>query len=357
MRKLLIRFFIISCWLVGIFLALYWPKISFFSYQDNTINVFAWSDILHPDVVAEFEKETGINVKFNYYSSNEELLVKLKATKGEGYDLIIPSDYALQHLIQANLLKPLDKTKLSFWNDINPNLLNHSFDPNNQYSIPFEWEVFLFIINKNYFQNYPVDSSWKLVFDQKSIDYKIAMTNDPIEATLFASFYLFGPTTSLTPSQITQLQNLLVEQRKWVEVYASFRGDYFLSTGSCQLAIASSSYLFRALTTLPSNGYMIPKEGTFITLESLAIPRLSKKEALTYQLINYLFKEESVRSHFEMFAFFPSTLHSIPNLELAPDIQQLLFTSKEDFNNFHFMHSVTSQQKITDIWVEVKSKN
>lgn len=356
-KKIIIRFCIVACWIVGIFLALYLPKINFFSYKDNTLNVFAWSDILDPDVVTKFEQETGIKVKFNYYSSNEELLVKLKATKGEGYDLIIPSDYALRHLIQENLLKPIDKSKLPFWNAINPNLLNHSFDPNNLYSIPFEWEVFLFVINKDYFRDCPALPSWKLVFDRNSINYKIAMSNDPIEATLFASFYLFGPTTTLTPEQTKQVQDLLIEQKKWVEVYASFRGDYFLSTGSCQLAIASSSYIWRTLNLFPSIGYMIPKEGTFITLESLAIPLLSKKEDLTYQLINYLFREESVRAHFETFAFFPSTLHSFTNLQLDPTIKEVLFSSKEDFKNFYFMHEVMSQQKITDIWVEVKSKN
>ena len=183
------------------------------------------------------------------------------------------------------------------------------------------------------------------------------MSNDPIEATLFASFYLFGSTNSLSPSQINQVQHLLIEQRKWVEVYASFRGDYFLSTGSCQLAIASSSYLWRTLNLFPSIGFMIPKEGTFITLESLAIPRLSKKEALTYQLINYLFQEQSVRAHFDTFAYFPSTLNSIPNLKLNPDVKRLLFSSKKDFENFHFMHEVMPQQKMTDVWVEVKSKN
>ncbi len=356
-RKYLLRFCIIFAWLFGISLALYWPKINFFSYNDNSINVFAWSDILHPDIVAKFEKETGIKVKFNYYSSNEELLVKLKATQGEGYDLIIPSDYALQHLIQNNLLKSIDKSKLPFWNTINSNLLNHSFDPSNHYSIPFAWEIFLFVVNKDYFQKYPAPPSWKLVFDQNSINYKIAMSNDPIEATLFASFYLFGSTNSLSPSQINQVQHLLIEQRKWVEVYASFRGDYFLSTGSCQLAIASSSYLWRTLNLFPSIGFMIPKEGTFITLESLAIPRLSKKEALTYQLINYLFQEQSVRAHFDTFAYFPSTLNSIPNLKLNPDVKRLLFSSKKDFENFHFMHEVMPQQKMTDVWVEVKSKN
>lgn len=357
MKKLLIRLCIVSSWLVGIFIALYWPKINFFSYNDNTINVFAWSDILHPDVVADFEEKTGIKVKFNYYSSNEELLVKLKATKGEGYDLIIPSDYVLQYLIQDDLLKKIDKSKLPFWNMINPNLLSRSFDPCNLYSIPFEWEIFLFAINKEYFNKHPAPSSWKLLFDENTINYKIAMSNDPIEATLFASFYLFGPTTSLTQKQMLEVQNLLISQKKWVEAYASFRGDYFLSTGSCQLSVASSSYLWRTLKLFPSIGFVLPKEGTFITLESLAIPSASKKEALTYQLINYLFQEKSVKAHFESFGYFPSTLHSLPNLNLNSDFKRLLFSSKKDFENFYFMHEVMSQQKITDIWVEVKSKN
>ncbi len=79
------------------------------SYEPNSINVFAWGDILDPAVIADFEKETGIKVNLNYYSSNEELIVKLKATRGEGYDLIIPSDYAVKILIKEDLLKPIDQ--------------------------------------------------------------------------------------------------------------------------------------------------------------------------------------------------------------------------------------------------------
>jgi len=356
-KKTLLRLFIVFCWLLCICLALYWPKISFLRYNNNTINVFAWSDILDPSVIAEFEKETGIKVKFNYYSSNEELLVKLKATGGEGYDLIIPSDYALGNLIEENLLKKLDKSKLSFWQTMDPRLLDKFFDPGNRYSIPFEWEIFLFAVNKEYFSHHRKAPSWKLVFDKKTIDYKIAMTNDPIEATLFASFYLFGPVKTLDSARASSVQNLLSEQKSFVEAYASFRGDYFLSTGSCELAIASSSYLWKTFKQFPTIGFMIPKEGTFITVESFAIPKPSKKEALTYKLINYLFKKESILAHFESFGFFPATLHPLPNVNLSPDAEKLILASKKDFSHFHFMHEVMSQQKITDIWVEVKSKN
>ncbi len=357
MKKLGRRLCIVCCWVFTIFLFLYAPKANFWPYQDNTIHIFTWSDILHQDVIERFEKETGIKVKFNYYSSNEELLVKLKATKGEGYDLIMPSDYALTQLIQENLLQKIDKEKLTFWPKINPRLLNHSFDPGNQYSIPFEWEVYLLAFNTRYFADHPLTQSWNMLFDKDTVQYKIAMTGDPIEAFLFAAFYLFGPTSSLTPEQIEQVQNLLMWQKKWVGVYASFRSDYFLSTGSCQLAVASSSYMWRALQIFPSISLMTPEEGTFITLENLAIPSVSKKQELVYKLISYLFEEESVQSHFDTFGYFPSTLHTLPNLKLPPMFQKLVFATEEDFAKFHFMQEIIPQQQITNSWIEVISNN
>jgi spermidine/putrescine transport system substrate-binding protein len=357
MKKLTIRLSIVVLWICIIFAALYWPKMNFFSYQSNTINVFSWSDILDPKIVSSFEKETGIKVNFSYYASNEELLVKLKATKGRGYDLIIPSDYAVKNLIQGSLLKKIDRSKLLFWKDINPNLLGHFFDPKNQYSIPFEWEIFLIGINKDYFEKKPIPASWKLVFDPNTVHYKIAMTNDPIEATSFASFYLFGHKSSLTQTQIDQVKKLLILQKNWVEAYASFRGDYFLSTGNCGVTVASSSYLWRSLKLFPSLRFILPKEGTFIAIENLAIPRHSKKEDLTYQFINYLYSESSVRTHFKTYGYFPSTLQSLQDIEISQEAKALLHSSEEQFKKFHFIEEVMPQQTITDIWVEVKSNS
>jgi spermidine/putrescine-binding protein len=101
--------------------------------------------------------------------------------------------------------------------------------------------------------------------------------------------------------------------------------------------------------------FILPKEGTFIAIENLAIPSHSKKEALTYKFINYLFKESSVRTHFTTYGYFPSTLQSLHEVELSPEAKSLLFSSEEQFKKFHFMHEVMPQQTITDIWVEVKS--
>src|SRR5579883_3295744 len=194
MRKTSLRILVVVFWSALLLFALYFPKFQKEeAAEENSITVFTWGDIFEPSVVDAFEKETGIRVHLNYYSSNEELLVKLKATKAEGYDLIVPSDYAVRMLRREDLLQPLDPSKITFWKDLNPILLNHHYDPNNQYSIPFSWEIFGFGIDKEYFKGRELPHSWKLIFDKNTIDYRIGMVNDPIDAVEFSSMYLYGP--------------------------------------------------------------------------------------------------------------------------------------------------------------------
>jgi len=356
-RKYIFRTSVILGWTSVIMGALYLPKLPVISSESKTINIFAWGDILDPEIISKFEKETGIKVRMSYYASNEELIVKMKATRGEGYDLIIPSDYAVNMLIQDNLLKPIKKDKLAFWNEINTNLLGHNFDPTNKFSIPLEWELFGFGIDKRYFADKKFDPSWKLIFDKNSIDYKISMTNDPIEAMSFASFYLNGNPNPVNKAQSEDIKNLLIDQKNWVEAYANFRGDYFLATGNCPVVVASSSYIWKTMRQFPFVSFVTPKEGTFIAIENIAIPAATKNEDTTYQFINYLFRHESVVSQFQKYGFFPSTLHSIKDLEIDPAAEKFIQATGEQFDKYHFIEEVMSQQMIHEIWVDVKSSS
>lgn len=357
MRKLFIRSSIILFWIGLIAFGLYWPTWEIIRHEEDSINVFAWGDILDPAVVSDFEKQTGIKVNFSYYSSNEELIVKLKATGGQGYDLIIPSDYAVNVLIQENLLKEIDKTQLKFWNGLNPNLTGHFFDPENAYSIPFEWELYGFGIDKDYFANRPMQPSWKMIFDPNVVKYKITMKNDPIEAVEFAAFYLFGPVSSIDENQAIEVKRLLKQQKPWVEAYADFRGDYFLATKNCAVVIASSSYIWRTMRMFDFVGFVVPEEGSFITIENLCIPKPSKKEELTYQFINYLYTPQSVSSHYETYGFFPAMLKAEDIADIDVQASQILKDSETHFNKYHFFQNILPQEEVRDIWVDVKSGN
>jgi len=182
------------------------------------------------------------------------------------------------------------------------------------------------------------------------------MTDDPVEAMLFASFYLFGPQNGyLTQQQKEAVKQLLVEQRNWVEVYSNFIGSYFLVNESCKVAASSGSCIWSAMARFPSLGFVIPEEGTFISIENLVIPKSSQKEDLIYQFICYLFQEKSIRTHFETYGYFPSTLHSFPNLSLPKGIQDLVFISEENFNKFRFVQKVMPKPDIDQAWIELKS--
>jgi spermidine/putrescine transport system substrate-binding protein len=355
MKKLGIRAGIIFFWLLIISAALYLPKWERTKLDKNTINVFVWGDILSSSVIADFEKETGIKINISYYSSNEELIVKLKATKGEGYDLVIPSDYAVRVLAEKGLLKPLNKKLFDYWDSMHPGLLNQYFDPDNLYSIPFEWELYGFGIDKDFFAKYPTPASWNMLFNPETVHYKIAMDNDPIDAIAFASFYLFGPLESLSESQANEVREVLIRQKPWVAAYASFRADYFLATRNAALVVASTSYIWRAKRYCDFVKFVVPKEGSFITIENFCIPKPSQKEEIVFKFINYLSSAPSVVSHFETYSLFPATTHALPLLNMDEEARELLNYSKEQFKKYHFIRTVLPEQETRDIWVDVKS--
>ncbi|MGR3973413.1 MAG: extracellular solute-binding protein [Candidatus Rhabdochlamydia sp.] len=353
-KKTSIRSLVVLFWITLFLFILYMPQFPCFKKTDS-INVFTWGDILEPSVVAEFEQATGIHVNMNFYSSNEELLVKLKATGGKGYDMIIPSDYSVEILAQENLLKPLDHDQLEFFSQISPQLLNLSFDPHNVYSIPFEWEIFLLGIDQDYFKEKPFIPSWKSVFDPEVIDYRITMSNDPIQGLQMATFYLFGPVDTLSEKQLQEATSLLVKQKPYVNAYADFRADYFLATKNSQVAICSSSYLFRTMRKFPFIHYAIPKEGSFITIENICIPKASQKEHLTYQLINYLYQPSSMKIHYETYGIFPARSDVLNALPPDDPMKKILAISDQEFKKFHFFKLLSSQAKIRDVWVQVKT--
>ncbi len=357
MSKVTFRLSVILLWIGLIFGVLYWPKTEIPPFDERSINVFAWGDILDPMVIADFEHKTGIKVHLNYYASNEELIVKIKATGGEGYDLIVPSEYAVRILKKEGLLKELDHSQLHFLTSLNPSLLNLKFDPGNRYSVPFSWEIYGLGINANFFKNRPLDPSWKMIFDPAVVDYKVAMSNDPVQTIDFAAFYLFGPIKELNPEQLQQTVDLLIAQKKWVTAYADFRADYFLATNNCPVALSLSSYMIRAMRKFPFLSFVIPKEGTFVSVENISIPAASRKEQLTYQLVNYLYTAESAQAHFETYGLFPASANNLPDLANDLEKKAMLASCQEAFAKSYIGVVLASQEKIRDAWVEIKSSS
>lgn len=351
MNRKTVKTLIAASWVCAFGLFCYSPYLSTKTQDSKNLSIITWGDILDPEVIRDFEKDFGVKVHMSYYASNEELLVKMKATEGEGYDILVPSDYAVAKLIEHDLVSPINKKLIPNSKKIDPLLLNKFYDPKNKYSLPFEWEVYGFGYNKDLLNL--ESATWNELFDT-SLPYKYVMTNDPNEAVQFASFYLYGPKISLSSPELAVVIDLLSSARVRTEAYASFRSDYFIATKCVPLAVASSSYIWRSMKNYPFIGFKIPDDGSFLTIENICISKKSKNLDLAHKFMNYIFSDDSMKRHFETFSFFPSTLYQINDAEFDDQVQDIMNNREELFKKLRFCNELSTQEKIQDAWVKVK---
>ncbi|MCH9613955.1 MAG: hypothetical protein SP1CHLAM54_09640 [Chlamydiia bacterium] len=336
-------------WILVIFTCIFFRSGDEDLKQDG-ITVFTFPNLFDAEVVQAFEKKTGIKVNFNYYETNEELFVKLAASNGKGYDLIVPSDYAIKILIDKKALQPLDKTKLNFLDTLQPQLIGHAYDPENTYSIPFQWEVLGFAVNNNLLPNF--DGKWSSIFLNKG--FMITMVRDPIEAINLTSHYLYGAKTHLTESQLEGVRTLLKKQRAWTTSYAAFRPDYFVAMNNSALALSLASYTFMTNALFPYVSFKLPEDYTYITIENIAIPKTTTKTDLVYTFLNDMYRPEAIAKSCDELLFYPPVKGVLEHMEhKIPAFEQTL----EDLNDrqLYFYTNLASEEVARKLWVDVKA--
>ncbi|MDF2577496.1 MAG: potD [Chlamydiales bacterium] len=354
MVRLFVRLSILLFWL-GAITVFAFSSYVFKSAEQKTLRIFAWADIFDQQYIQQFEKATGVKVLISYYESNEELLVKLKATHGKDYDLIIPSDYAVAQLRQEGLLKKIDKSKLQFISKCNPVLMGHYYDPQNDYSLPLEWGVFGLGINEEHFKDQKIVPSWQSVFDSKVSPGNLVMLNDPREALQIAAYYLYGFVEKLSDQQIEEVKALLIKQRQLVQCYSESRSDYLLATGNSPLVVSANSYIWRSMQRYPHIRFVVPQEGTFITIENVAIPVSCQKEEMIYHFLNFIYTPEAMNHHFHKFAFFPAIVDQSLLANVDKSLHPYLLPSADQFKKFYFFKPLLPEDKIQDLWIKIKA--
>ncbi len=349
----MILFWIICCFGVLLLMKKDWRS------TDRSITILSWSVMFDPVHVAAFERATGIRVYINHYESNEELLVKMRVTGGRGFDLVAPSDYAVAKLVKEGLIKPLDREKLPFFDQLHPAFLGHAFDPNNEFSIPYIWGIYCLVYDsRTLMLSSPFnDSTWDLLFGNVPSlgSYRVVMTNDPLEAVAIASLHLFSKIpAALNVHQLLLVQKILRLQKPYVEHYGNVRGDFALITGSAQVALMPSGEALRAVRSYDFLQIRVPNP-TIMTIEHCAIPAKSHKSDLVYEFLSYMYSAEVMRDHFSRTGDLPARKNftaesSVSSRELA------FFSWLEDARErSFFVTDIIAERDRFDLWLAVKS--
>lgn len=340
-----VRALIIVFWITVILLVYQFPNYASPFGEKKTLYIATWPLMLDAQRLVEFEKETGIELKITYFESSEELLSKVQATKGAGYDLIFPTDYTVASFIKQGLLQKIDKSKLTFWNDLDKRLLNAYFDPNNEYTIPFYWTAYGIGINRKLFGDHPADT-WGLLFDKKYNPQHIIMTNSPREAISITALYLLGSLEALkSPENQQRVRDALIQQKAWVDLYTEERVDELLASENNNLAVGYSTDITRAMRKNKDVLFVLPREGSFIVVDSIAIPAQSKNSDLVYKFINYIYQPDMVDHHIRLYNMSSPITTNKEKSGYAPD--------DADFAKLHFLVDSIAESGLNTIWIDL----
>src|ERR687897_728147 len=253
--------------------------------EEKKLNLYNWTGYVAKSTIPSFEKKTGIKVTQDYYTSNEELLAKLQAG-GTGYDVIVPSDYMVEIMIKSDILLPLDKSKIPNFKNIGENYRGLPYDPDNEYSVPYQWGTTGILYNKKEIGE--IDS-WDAMWNPE-FEGKIGMLNDSRE-TIGAALYRLGYSVNTTDSdQLDEAEAALKEQKPLLRGYFdSASGNRpLVQRGELWLGHVFSGDAFLVLSENPDLDYIVPKPGATRWTDNMTIPAGAQHPGNAHKFINYI---------------------------------------------------------------------
>lgn len=233
------------------------------------LNLYAWSDYVPQQMLDDFTAKTGIKVNYDTYSSNEEMLAKLQAG-ASGYDLVIPSDYTVAIMVKQNMLKELDRAKITNFGNLDPKFLNQYYDPGNKYSIPYQWGTTALAYDKTKVPSEP--KSWADLWDSKYAGHLVVL-DDEREVMGMALQVLGYDKNSTDQAQLQAAEKKLVDLKPNILLFNSDDPETSLITGETWAGLVYNGNATLAFQENPNIVYICPSEGCTLWFDNLVVPK------------------------------------------------------------------------------------
>lgn len=318
--------------------------------------VYNWGEYIDPEVLTMFEEETGIDIVYEEFETNEILYPKI-SSGAIAYDVICPSDYMIQRMIENGLLSEINFDNIPNLKNIGKQYLEQSrqFDPENKYSVPYCWGTVGILYNKMMVDE-PVDS-WSILWDPKYKD-NILMQDSVRDAFGVTLKYLGYSLNSTDLDELTEAKNLLIEQKPLVQAYVIDQVRDKMIGNEAALGVIYSGEAIYTQKENPNLEYVIPKEGSNIWIDSWVIPKNAEHKENAEKFINFLCRPDIALMNFEYITY--STPNeaareliedeSIRNSEIAfPDLSKY-----DNLETFQYL-GTEADQVYGDLWNKVKS--
>lgn len=325
-------------------------KVDSASPAAKVLNLYCWSNYFSPDVIKRFEDQSHAKVVLNYFSSNEELLAKLQAG-ARGYDLIVPTAYLIKALKELDLIQPLGQLDWPELKSLAPRFRSPDYDPKHEYAMPYAWGTTGIAVNRSKIKE-KVDS-WAWLFDHPELNGQITMLDDAPGVIGAALKYLGYSHNEESPEALAKVKALLIKQRKLLKAYTP-EAQTVLETGETAVSQAYSGDVFQVQKRKnPNIEFVLPKEGSEVFIDNLAIPKGAPSPDLAREFIRFTLQQSVALTQAQHLFFSPVVQLSPADAKTLPGA---VLPSEAELKNFELMTDNPKRiETIQKLWTEIKS--
>ncbi|MDD6479414.1 MAG: ABC transporter substrate-binding protein [Oscillospiraceae bacterium] len=326
--------------------------------EGTVLNVYNWGEYISEgsddciDTNLEFERITGIKVNYTTFDSNEVMYSQIKSG-GVTFDIVIPSDYMIERLKNENMLRKIDVSSLKNYHYIDEAYKNLYFDPNNEYSVPYNVGMVGVIYNRRLIGE--PEHSWKALWDKKYKDMSLNFSN-PRDAFMTAQFILGIDLNTTKKAEWEAAAELLKKQKKYLQSYVMDEIYGKMETGEA----AIGPYYAGDFLTMQENNedldFFYPKEGTNIFVDSICIPSTSKNYEAAMLYIDFLLEPDIALANAEYIGYASPHTAVLQNPDYYYYQNKILYPDKEDMPKVQYYHDMDSKTRLIyeNLWIDVK---
>ncbi|MHB8520631.1 MAG: polyamine ABC transporter substrate-binding protein [Limisphaerales bacterium] len=324
--------------------------------EPRQLNLFIWSEYIDPAVVASFEQRFDCRVTVDVYEEEESMMSKLLGGGDALYDVIVPSNQLVPALIKLNLLARLPYDAIPSLRNLDPHFTNPPYDPANHYTVPFQWGTLGIYLRKP--KDRPVEESWSLLFDPKKLPGPFLLI-DSYREMIGAALQYQGH--GLNATNVAQLKNardlLLATKRRSLGFEGSVGCVERVASGQAVAAVVYNGDAVRRMGDYPGTYFFVPREGSEIWVDNLAVPTRAPHRDLALRFLNFIL-DARVGAQQSNWSHYATPNHAAKAFIKPADLQNpAIYPTPETMKRLEFTQELGVQSRLYDeIWTVVKSK-
>jgi len=267
----------------------------------EVLNIYNWGLYMDPEVLTAFTEETGIEVEYEEFTANEDMYTRLSQGTGN-YDLIFPSDYMIERLINEGMLNELNYANIPNLANIDPSVLNLSFDPEQKYSVPFTWGTVGIVYNTDHIKLAEEEVDWDILFDPQ-YEKQILMSDSYRDTIGVALQHLGYSQNSRDPQELEAAKQLLIEQKPLVLAYVVDEVRDLMPAEEAWVAMVWSGEGMYLDLEYDNLKFVTPRSGCNLFVDAACVPTTAENQDYAEQFINFLCRPDVAAKNAEYIGY------------------------------------------------------